>query len=125
MRPPWAPVLISGLALLAVACAPAPRTPSAEDVARAASAMPADARLAALYTRSCRACHGQPGTGAPLARDRAEWDARWAKGLTALTTSAVSGYRGMPAGGQCFACTPDDFRALITFMAARASSPGG
>jgi len=25
----------------------------------------------------------------------------------------------MPAGGQCFSCTPDDMKALIRFMAGR------
>ena len=28
--------------------------------------MPADARLAGLYTQSCRTCHADPATGAPM-----------------------------------------------------------
>jgi cytochrome c5 len=106
-------------ALALAACSNTPRPPSAEDLAHAANDRPADARVAALYVRSCHACHGQPGTGAPLARDHAQWDPRWKRGEAALLTSVISGYRGMPAGGQCVACTPDDDRALIRFMAAR------
>ena len=44
---------------------------------------------------------------------------RWKKGEAALLASAVNGLNGMPAGGQCFSCTPDDFKALIAFMAGR------
>ncbi len=109
---------VGALAALA-ACSNAPKPPGAEDIARAVGDRPADARLAALYIRSCHACHGQAGTTAPLARDRAQWDPRWRKGEAALVTSVISGYRGMPAGGQCIACTPDDDRALIRFMAKR------
>lgn len=114
------------LALVATACSrsAAPAEPTAADIQHAATIRPADPRLAGLYLRACHACHGQPGTGAPLAGDRAAWAPRWAKGLPALTKSAIDGYRGMPAGGQCFACTPEDYRALIRFMAGR-DAPAG
>jgi cytochrome c5 len=118
------PALAAALAILALGagCSPGPAAnapPSAEAIARAASLAPADPHLAGLYAHACHACHGTPGTGAPLAGDRAAWDPRWAKGLPALTTSVVGGFKGMPAGGQCFACTSDDYRALIRFMAGR------
>jgi cytochrome c5 len=117
------PVLVLALAAAALAAAcsrgAANAPPSPEAIGRAAELTPADPRLAGLYQNACHACHGQPGSGAPLAGDRAAWDPRWAKGLPALTANVVSGYRGMPAGGQCFACTPDDYRALIRFMAGR------
>jgi cytochrome c5 len=111
---------------LAAGCAkPAQnQPPSPEAIARAASLKPADPRLAGLYASACHACHGQPGSGAPLAGDRDAWDPRWDKGLPALMTSVVGGYKGMPAGGQCFACNSDDYRALIQFMAGREGTGG-
>ncbi|MDR3513040.1 MAG: c-type cytochrome [Caulobacteraceae bacterium] len=120
MRPATALALLT-LAGLAGGCSrtPANAPPSAEAVERAATIRPADARLAGLYASACHACHGQPGTGAPLAGDRTAWDPRWDKGMPALMKSVVGGYRGMPAGGQCFACTPQDYQALIRFMAGR------
>lgn len=95
----------------------APASSSAPtSAAPAKAAEPADPRLAQLYDSSCRACHGQAGTGAPRAGDHAAWAPRWAKGVPALMDSVVKGKNGMPAGGQCFSCTPKDFEALIRFM---------
>jgi cytochrome c5 len=106
------------LALIVAACAPAaPTPPSAETAARATALTPADARLAELYAQSCRTCHTALDTGAPLAGDRASWAPRWKKGMPALLASTVGGLNGMPAGGQCFSCTPEDYEALIRFMA--------
>lgn len=105
---------------MAAACAPAEAPPSPEEIAaRAASAAPADPRLAELYDSACRSCHAQADSGAPLTLDRAAWDARWRKGEAVLLENTISGFNGMPAGGQCFTCTPDDYRALIAFMAGR------
>jgi cytochrome c5 len=87
--------------------------------AQSAALKPADVRLAGLYEQSCKSCHTVADTGAPLTGDRTQWDVRWKKGEPALLASAVSGLGGMPAGGQCFACTPDDYKALIAFMAGR------
>jgi cytochrome c5 len=112
------------LALLAAGCARGGGAPSPEAIARAASLRPADPRLAALYASACHACHGTPASGAPLAGDRAAWDPRWSQGVPTLLSHVVGGYRGMPAGGQCFACTPSDYRALITFMAGRDMAGG-
>jgi cytochrome c5 len=117
MRPSFA--LTAALLLLAGCARGGGQPPNDEAVARAATLKPADAHLAVLYASACHACHGQPGTGAPLAGDHVAWDPRWAKGLPALTASVVGGYRGMPAGGQCFACTRADYGALIRFMAGR------
>jgi cytochrome c5 len=122
------PALAAALAVLALAgCSRTPGAgapPSPEAIALAANARPADPRLAGLYAKACHACHGAPGTGAPLARDHAAWDPRWAKGLPALTVSVVGGFKGMPAGGQCFSCTRDDYSALIRFMAGQDAAGG-
>lgn len=109
-------VLSSALVLAACQGQPPakPLTPE-----QSAALKPADARLAGLYEQSCKSCHTVADTGAPLTGDRTQWDVRWKKGEAALLTSAVNGLNGMPAGGQCFSCTPDDFKALIAFMAGR------
>ena len=106
-------VLILGLAGCSKPIPPAP-TPE-----QALALAPTDARLAALYGESCKACHAIPGTGAPLVHDRKAWDPRWKQGETVLLEHTVQGFQAMPAGGQCAACTPDDFNALIRFMAGR------
>ena len=93
--------------------------PSAEDVQRATGLLPTDARLADLYRQSCRACHTIAGSGAPLTGHREAWDVRWEKGAEALRSSTIRGLNGMPAGGQCFACTVRDYDELIRFMAGR------
>lgn len=105
-------------ALLLAGCG-GPAPPGAISEAESAALRPKDARLAQLYESSCIACHTLRDTGAPLAGSRAEWDPRWQKGMPALLASTVGGRGGMPAGGQCFACTNQDYEALIRFMAAR------
>jgi cytochrome c5 len=80
---------------------------------------PDDTHTAQLYEHSCKACHAQPGTGAPLVHDHAAWDPRWGKGIDTLTAHAVLGFQAMPAGGQCATCTPGDYQAIIRFMADR------
>jgi cytochrome c5 len=40
-----------------------------------------------------------------------------------LLDHTIQGFNAMPAGGQCASCTPDDFKALIRFMAGREDSP--
>jgi cytochrome c5 len=54
--------------------------------------------------------------------DHDAWDPRWAKGLDTLTGHAILGFQSMPAGGQCAACTPADYRAIIRVMADREGS---
>ena len=103
-------------AALGACVARTPPTSPAEIATRAGVMAPADPRLADLYAHACRACHAKPGTGAPLAGDRDAWGPRVRQGLAVLTTHAATGYRGMPAGGQCFSCTVEDYQSLIRFM---------
>lgn len=109
----------TALALLAACTPSAPDRSPAEAAAYALTLAPKDARLADLYAQSCKTCHTVLDTGAPLSGDRTAWDARWKKGMPALVVSTVGGLGGMPAGGQCFSCTPQDYEALIRFMADR------
>jgi cytochrome c5 len=95
--------------------APSPAE-TAQAAARAASLRPADERLAALYDHSCRACHANAQANAPLSGDRAAWLSRLKKGNPELVQHVLTGFNGMPPGGQCFTCTTADFDALIAFM---------
>jgi cytochrome c5 len=106
-------------ALLAAvtACGGSPRPDRAALAAQAAQRTPADPHLTDLYAHSCRPCHVNAASGAPLTADRDAWRDRWKKGLPVLVASAVQGFNGMPAGGQCARCTVADYEALIRFMA--------
>jgi cytochrome c5 len=95
--------------------APSPAE-AARTAVRAATLRPADERLAALYDHSCRACHANAQANAPLTGDRAAWLSRLKKGEPELLRNVLTGFNGMPPGGQCFTCTPADFEALIAFM---------
>ena len=95
---------------------------SRNDSTALAALGPADVREAKLYEQSCKACHANPRSGAPLVHDHAQWDPRWAKGMPVLLNHAVLGFQAMPAGGQCAACTAKDDEALIRFMADREGS---
>lgn len=107
-------------AFLLAACQPEPAAPAKPLTPEESAALkPAGARIAGLYEQACKSCHTVADTGAPLTGDRSLWDARWAKGEPALLASTIQGLNGMPAGGQCFACSPDDYKALIRFMAGR------
>lgn len=108
----------TALALAACGSTEAPPLPITE--AQSAALTPADPRLAELYERSCKACHTVTDAQAPLTGDRTQWDQRWTKGEDVLLANAIGGINGMPAGGQCFECSPADLKALISFMAGRA-----
>jgi cytochrome c5 len=101
----------------ATSCAPADIAGTPEALARAQTLRPTDARLAGLYEQSCGTCHKTLDSGAPLAGDKPAWAPRLKKGMPALVQSTVTGLNGMPAGGQCFACSSADYEALIRFMA--------
>ncbi len=98
------------------ACGQDQATPSAADLA---ARHPADPHLDQLYQTSCKACHANPESGAPPVGFAKAWKPRLDKGEQVLLAHVVEGVGGMPAGGQCFSCTPDDYRALIRFLAAK------
>ena len=84
--------------------------------------MPEDANLAALYQRSCYACHVNAGSRAPLTGDAKAWQPKLEKGMETLLTHVIDGFGGMPPLGMCMDCNAEDFEALIHFMATPAEA---
>ncbi|MEQ1439254.1 c-type cytochrome [Fontimonas sp. SYSU GA230001] len=109
---------LCALTLLASACGKSESPPPAALPATAVAApVAADPAVQRLYEQTCKACHGVPGTGAPLAGDAAAWAPRVAQGLDTLLDHTINGYKGMPPLGSCGDCSEDEFRALIRHMA--------
>lgn len=109
---------VAGLALLLAlgACQERPPTPPTDaDVFAAEALRPARSELAAVYERSCMACHGVR-SAAPLTGHAASWQPRVAQGIDTLLKHTRDGLRGMPAMGLCPDCGEQDLRDLITFM---------
>lgn len=113
-HPKWAGVLFAAL----VAACDNPAAPAS--TAPATPVMPADVALASLYTQACKNCHGNPGSGAPQAGDRAAWEPRVAQGMATMLQHTINGYKGMPPLGSCPDCTEADFKVLIGFMSGAA-----
>ncbi|MGM9515016.1 c-type cytochrome [Roseateles sp. DB2] len=112
----WPQALALLAAALLAGCGQAPQAPGPADVERAERARPADARLAQRYEQSCVLCHARPDSGAPLSHHAPSWGTRLARGLPALVQSVQTGKGGMPAGGLCADCSPQDFESLTRFM---------
>ena len=70
-----------------------------------------------LFQQSCQTCHANAASPAPQMGDIKAWEKRIEKGLPALVQNAMQGFNAMPAGGMCTICTPDDFEAMIRYMA--------
>lgn len=75
-----------------------------------------DTKLAAIYQRSCKTCHANAASGAPLTGDSAAWAPRMQLGMDTLVSRVTKGVGGMPPYGMCLDCSPEQFEALITFM---------
>jgi cytochrome c5 len=120
-----ADIRLPALLMLVVACSKAEAPtgqaalpePTASQIAYAEQAAPSDAALAAIYDRSCKACHGLTGLGAPLTGHAEAWKLRTEdRSISELIASVRNGLNAMPAMGYCPDCTDADFEALIRFM---------
>ena len=104
------------LLLVAVlgACGEEPK--STDTRAQAARAVPADTALARIYDSSCKLCHANPASGAPMSGDLGAWKLRIEQGAETLLDHTINGHNGMPPMGMCMQCSEEDFLALISFM---------
>lgn len=71
-----------------------------------------------IYGSKCVACHASGAAGAPKLGDVAAWAPRIGKGIDVLYTSAISGFKGMPAKGLCMDCSDDEIKATVDYMVA-------
>ncbi len=69
-----------------------------------------------LVTAKCSMCHANAGVGAPLIGHAKDWEARAAKGIDALLTSATKGLNAMPPMGMCTDCSSDELKGAIEYM---------
>ena len=68
-----------------------------------------------MYDKACMACHASGAAGAPKLGDAAAWADRLAKGLDALTASAVNGIGAMPPrGGSQF--SDEQIGAIVEYI---------
>ena len=76
-----------------------------------------DERQTALLRANCLQCHARPGDRAPQIGDEQAWKARLRQGEARMLVNVVQGLRGMPPLGYCSACSEQDLRALVRFVA--------
>jgi cytochrome c5 len=100
---------------LLVACGDKPAPPSAATLQQ----LPDDSALARIYDSSCKLCHANPASGAPLTGDVQAWRSRIAQGADTLLDHSINGYNGMPPMGLCMQCSEEQFLGLIRFMSAQ------
>lgn len=86
---------------------------------KAISAIPTDKALAQIYDTSCKICHANPASGAPLVGDAKAWAPRVAQGADTLLDHIINGYNSMPPMGLCVQCSEEQFLALTTFMSSQ------
>ncbi|AMO73276.1 hypothetical protein AZE99_06700 [Sphingorhabdus sp. M41] len=97
-------------------------SPTGSDIQLAADLTPDDAKLAAKYDRSCRACHSAVDAAAPLTGHKAAWAVRYdARGAAGLLARTKTGLNAMPPMGLCSDCSDEELEKLIAFMAGRTS----
>jgi cytochrome c5 len=96
-------ILLSAMALLLIGL-----------ISTAFSAAPRSG--ADVYKTYCALCHSGGWQGAPVANDKAEWEPRMEKGLSAMLKITREGLNGMPANGTCADCTDEELIASIKEM---------
>jgi len=87
------------------------------DIAAPVAAVPAGPRSGEdIYKTTCFGCHGTGAGGAPKFGDAAAWSARTGKGIDAVVSNAINGFKGMPPRGTCGSCSDDDIAATVQYI---------
>ncbi|CAN7539761.1 c-type cytochrome [Pseudomonas solani] len=71
----------------------------------------------AVFTRACGMCHNGQLPTAPKKGDAAAWKPRLEKGDEVLVQHVTQGFNAMPPRGLCMDCSPEDYKAVIHWMA--------
>lgn len=73
-----------------------------------------------VYMNFCASCHNSGIAGAPKIGDKADWEQRMEKGMDAVVTNAIKGYKGskgyMPAKGGNSALTDEEVSDAVMYM---------
>jgi cytochrome c5 len=70
-----------------------------------------------VYDSFCTTCHAAGVMSAPRLGNAGDWGPRIAKGKDTLYTHAIGGFNSMPAKGMCAACSDDEIKAAVDYMA--------
>ena len=84
--------------------------------AATAANAPAERSGKQIVDSLCISCHGTGNAGAPRIGDQKAWAPRIAKGLTALSKSAMAGTGQMPAHGGNMKLTDIEVERAVTYM---------
>lgn len=100
-------------------------TVPAQQVQSAPAVPAADDTLAAgekVFKGTCSMCHSTGAGGAPMFKDKTEWEPRIAQGKETLYDHALKGFTGskgaMPAKGGNASLSDDDVKAAVNYMVA-------
>lgn len=70
-----------------------------------------------VFDSFCTTCHTAGVMSAPRYGNAGDWGPRIAKGKDTLYNHAINGFNSMPAKGMCAACTEDEIKAAVDYMA--------
>ena len=87
-----------------------------EPEAPAGAAKAAERSVEQVVQAVCTNCHAEGKGGAPKIGTWDDWKPRVAKGLAALTSSAIRGHKGMPARGGMAEITDAEMKRAVEFM---------
>jgi len=69
-----------------------------------------------IFQTYCYQCHGTGFAGAPIAREKQDWERRVAAGMDAMLKNARQGLNAMPPMGTCAQCSDAELQAAIAQM---------
>lgn len=90
--------------------------PVARVVLKAQQTAPGSRTGEQVYKNVCASCHASGALGAPKTGDAGAWGPRIAKGLDALTASAIQGIGQMPARGGAADLTDDEVKRAVAYL---------
>lgn len=70
-----------------------------------------------VFESFCTTCHTAGVLNAPKLGNAADWAPRVAKGKDTLYKHAIEGFNSMPAKGMCSACSDDEIKGAVDYMA--------
>lgn len=72
-----------------------------------------------VYSTKCFTCHATGAAGAPKMGDAPAWaDRLKERGLDGLYTSAIAGFKAMPAKGLCMDCSEEEIKHAVDHILA-------